>query len=54
MQKYIVGNLKMNIVNSQELERYFKVFKTEIKGKSFENTEIVICPPFVHLKDFVK
>jgi triosephosphate isomerase (TIM) len=52
--KYIIGNIKMNIVSSQELERYFQAFKSEIKGKKFKDTKIIICPPFVHLKDFVR
>lgn len=43
----------MNLLSSAELERYFKSFKNEIKGKKFEKTKIVLCPPFVHLKDFV-
>lgn len=52
--KYVIGNIKMNLVSSAEMERYFKAFKNEIKGKKFGKTEIVVCPPFVHLKDFVR
>jgi triosephosphate isomerase len=44
----------MNLVSSVELERYFTAFKNEIKGKKFAKAGIVICPPFVHLKDFVR
>ena len=54
MPKYIIGNLKMNLVSQAELERYSKAFKGEITGKSFKNASIIICPPFVHLKEFVK
>jgi triosephosphate isomerase (TIM) len=50
--KYIVGNLKMNLINSQEREKYFASFKKEIAGKKFKNTQIVICPPSVYLESF--
>jgi triosephosphate isomerase len=52
--KYVIGNLKMNLSDQAELDRYFKAFKNELKGKKFKNTDIVVCPPFVHLKDFIK
>ncbi len=52
--KYIIGNLKMNLLSQLELERYFKAFKSELKGKRFKNTRIIVCPPFVHLKDFAE
>lgn len=52
--KYVIGNLKMNLVSQAELERYFKNFKSESKGKKFDKTSIIICPPFVYLKDFVR
>lgn len=44
----------MNLVSQAELERYFKAFDTEIKGKSFKNTGIIVCPPAVYLKDFAR
>lgn len=52
--KYLIGNLKMNLINQLELERYFKSFKIEQKGKNFKNVDIVICPSQIHLKDFIK
>jgi triosephosphate isomerase len=52
--KYVIGNLKMNLVSQAELERYFKAFKAEIKGKNLKNTGIIVCPPFVYLKDFIR
>ncbi|MCX6765689.1 MAG: triose-phosphate isomerase [Candidatus Moranbacteria bacterium] len=51
--KYVVGNLKMNILSPLERDCYFKLFKKEIVGIKFKNTEIVLCPPFVYLEDFV-
>ncbi|MDO8529500.1 MAG: triose-phosphate isomerase, partial [bacterium] len=54
MQKYIIGNLKMNLISQAELERYFKAFKNEIKEKKLENVTAVLCPPSVYLKDFAK
>jgi triosephosphate isomerase len=52
--KYAIGNLKMNLLSQTELERYFKSFKNEIKGKKFGKAEIIVCPPSVYLKDFSK
>lgn len=44
----------MNLLSNPELERYFKSFKSQIKGNSFKNVGIIVCPPFVYLQDFVK
>ena len=54
MQKLIVGNLKMNLLTSQDRNKYFELFKKEIKGKKLRDTEIVLCPPFIHLESFDK
>jgi len=54
MKKLVVGNLKMNILNPAELERYFKLFRREIIGKKMPDTEIVLCPPYLYLENFVK
>lgn len=51
--KYVIGNLKMNILSPAEREHYFESFKKEIAGKKFKNAKIVLCPPFVHLESFV-
>lgn len=42
----------MNLLSSEEREKYFTAFKDEIKGKNFRQTEIVLCPPFIHLESF--
>ncbi|HEX7586176.1 MAG TPA: triose-phosphate isomerase, partial [Patescibacteria group bacterium] len=54
MKKIIIGNLKMNLLNVQERERYFKLFDKEPAEKIFSDIEIVLCPPFVHLEAFKK
>lgn len=54
MEKIIVGNMKMNLLTLVERERYFDSFKKEIKGKKFENSQIVLCPPAIHIEQFVK
>jgi triosephosphate isomerase len=54
MQKLIVGNLKMNILTISEREKYFESFKKEIKNKKLTNSQIVFCPPSVHIESFVK
>jgi triosephosphate isomerase len=52
--KLVVGNLKMNLLSSIERERYLDNFKKEIANKKFRKTEIVLCPPFVHIESFRK
>lgn len=52
MKKIIVGNLKMNLLNAAERGRYLQWLDKELSGKLFKNSEIVVCPPFVHLEAF--
>jgi triosephosphate isomerase len=52
--KYVVGNLKMNLLTLAERERYFKLFKKEFIGKKFKDTKIILCPAPVHLESFVE
>lgn len=54
MEKIIVGNLKMNILSSQEREHYFDLLKKAIRGRKFKGMEIVLCPPYLHLENFSK
>ena len=49
-KKLVVGNLKMNPVSVVEFERYLDMLEKELKGKEFEKTEIVVCPPVVYLQ----
>jgi triosephosphate isomerase (TIM) len=49
-KKLIVGNLKMNPVSLVEFERYLDMLEKEMKGKEFEKTEVVVCPPIIYLQ----
>jgi triosephosphate isomerase len=49
-KKLVVGNLKMNPVSLVEFERYLDMLEKELKGKEFEKTEIVVCPPIIFLQ----
>jgi len=51
-KKLIVGNLKMNPVSPAEFGRYLDMLEKETKGKNFEKTEIVICPPAIYFRQF--
>lgn len=51
--KYVIGNLKMNLLTPAERERYFESFAKEIKGKKFMDTKVVLCPPAIHMESFV-
>ncbi len=42
----------MNLLSFQERERYLKWMNRELSEKIFKNSEIILCPPFVHLEAF--
>jgi len=44
----------MNLLTSQDRSKYFELFKKEFKGKKLKETEIVLCPPFIHIEAFKK
>lgn len=44
----------MNIISKIERDNYFRSIKESIRGKKFENTDIVLCPPALHLETFIK
>jgi len=50
----LIGNLKMNIISRDEREKYFAELEKNFAGKNFENTEIILCPPFIHLETFAR
>ncbi len=52
-KKFVVGNLKMNPVSAIEFDRYLDMLEKELKGKEFEKTEIVVCPPVIYLQKLV-
>lgn len=54
MKKIAIGNIKMNIVSRVERDNYFKSFRDSIKGKKFENSSIILCPPVIYLESFIK
>jgi triosephosphate isomerase len=53
-KKLLVGNLKMNILSPAERESYFTMLKRELKNVKLEKTQVVICPPVIHLESFSK
>lgn len=53
MGKLIVGNLKMNLLTIAERDRYLESLRKELKEKKLSDSEIVVCPPAVHLESFV-
>lgn len=54
MDKLVVGNLKMNVLSPLERDRYLDLMKKELSGKELSKTEIILCPPYVHLESFKK
>ncbi|MEI7621567.1 MAG: triose-phosphate isomerase [Candidatus Moraniibacteriota bacterium] len=54
MKKLIIGNLKMNLLTIAERQQYLESFQQELKKLARGKTEIVLCPPFVHLEKFAQ
>ena len=54
MKKIVIGNLKMNILTQPEREKYFKSFKAEQTKVKLNDTDIILCPPTIHLEAFKK
>jgi triosephosphate isomerase (TIM) len=54
MQKIIVANMKMNLLTLAERERYLESLKNEFKKRKISGSEVVICPPSLHVENFVK
>lgn len=50
----VIGNLKANILDPRERERFVASFKKGMVGKKFEASDVVVCPPSVHLEHFTK
>lgn len=44
----------MNLLGVQERDRYLAWMEKELKDKKLKNSEVVLCPPFVHLEAFQK
>lgn len=44
----------MNLLSPLEREKYLEIFSSELKGKKLNNSEIILCPPFVHIEAFNK
>lgn len=44
----------MNPISPIEFGRYLDGIEKELKGKNFEKTEIVICPPAVYFRQFLE
>lgn len=53
-KKIVVGNMKMNPLTPAEFGRYLDALEKETKGKKFEKTEIVVCPPAVYFRQFTE
>lgn len=51
MSKLIIGNWKCNPASLEEVNRLFNTIKSDINKN--ENTEVVICPPFIYLSSLM-
>ena len=46
--KYLIGNLKMNLLSPDDVRQYLTVLSRETKGHLFPHVEYVLCPPSIH------
>ena len=53
-QNIVVANFKMNLNTQFELGQWFSNFLKAKKKLRLEQTQIVLCPPFLHLDTFIK
>lgn len=51
-KKIIIGNLKMNLISPMERDKYLENLGKEFSGKRFDKSEVVFCPPFIHMEKF--
>lgn len=46
--KYLIGNLKMNLLSPDDVRQYLTVLGRETKGHLFPGVEYVLCPASIH------
>lgn len=46
--KYLIGNLKMNLLSPEDVRQYLTVLERETKGHLFTDVEYVLCPSSIH------
>lgn len=46
--KYLIGNLKMNLLSPDDVKQYLSVLNRETKGHIFTGVEYVLCPASIH------
>ena len=49
---FVIGNLKMNMLSSEEALQYVSVLKREATGRTYQAVTGVICPSFLYLDIF--
>lgn len=49
---HLIGNLKMNMLSSDEAEQYLSVLKREMKDHRYQYVRTILCPPFLYLSQF--
>lgn len=49
---YVIGNLKMHLLNREEVNEYLSQLRRESMGKTFLRTRGIIAPPAIHLHAF--
>ncbi len=49
---FVIGNLKMNMLSTEEARQYVSVLKREAQGRKYRHVTGVLCPSFVYLHLF--
>lgn len=45
--KYLIGNLKMNLLAPDDVRQYLSVLAREMEGKEWKRVEYILCPPAI-------
>lgn len=51
--KYVIANLKMNVMTGQESDVYLETLKKLIGDKKLANTTVILCPSTLFLERFI-
>lgn len=46
--RYLIGNLKMNLLSPEDVRQYLAILERETKGRLFTGVEYVLCPSSIH------
>lgn len=52
--KYVIANLKMNLVGTKECDEYLAMLGRSYQGKGNDSTSLIVCPSTLYLERFAQ